>query len=436
MLKPLSKLLKNHPLAIVLVLACMVNGAALVVWGVSTEVESDAKYFLGIAQNLADGNGYKNPYNYWPNQPTMDRAPGWPVLEAVALKITPGNIASHTIARVLAVLINISNPVLICLLSIIILKKPILSIISGGLYVLHPTALYTTLNALSEPAFVLLLVAGTILVLRKTERQYLPVLGAFLLGLACLIRPNFILFPFVLFGVWFIWRLFHLPDTGGIDRKKIGGVLASFAVFLAPTSFWMLRNYKVSNEFPIISTLMGQTLYGGNNEIVANDLDVWGHWIFPDKIPDTPSMHSLTETMNEQEINTYYAERGKKYIFSHWRTMPRLLLGKLIRAYGLVPWTAGTTNYLVALFRSGLYLLGTIGVLWLNIDKSKLNLFCLLLASMILVNIATVLIFWGSPRFAFAIEPILCVLAGFGIVRTAEFIYKQWIPHELCNAGQ
>ena len=108
----------------------------------------------------------------------------------------------------------------------------------------------------------------------------------------------------------------------------------------------MVRNYKISGEFPVLSTLRGQTFYGGNNDLVANTWRWWGYWVFPNAIPGETPMVELAEFMSEVDVDAYYTQRGKAWIRAHIAGLPRLALGKLTRAYVPVPWKLTSAPFL------------------------------------------------------------------------------------------
>jgi hypothetical protein len=171
----------------------------------------------------------------------------------------------------------------------------------------------------------------------------------------------------------------------------------------------------VCGHFPVLSTLRGQTIYGGNNSVVANDLNYWGYWVFPDSIPGETPMAELAGTRSEYEVDVYYYDRACSYIRENWFGLPRLLLGKLVRAYVPVPWKPQWASYGVCAYRILLYLAAIAGV-FLGLRRVPRGYGVLLLA-MLLTNIMTVLIFWGVTRFAFVLDPFLLPFAGLAMVR-------------------
>jgi hypothetical protein len=129
------------------------------------------------------------------------------------------------------------------------------------------------------------------------------------------------------------------------------------ALFWLPSAIWIFRNYAASGEFPVLSTIEGATLYGSNNDYVASDLSVWGYWVFPNEIACEPSLKELAQTMTERQADVYYHRKGVAFLKTHWFAIPRLELGKLIRAFVPVPWVVAWPSY-VAFFTRALPYVG------------------------------------------------------------------------------
>src|ERR1700689_1340416 len=73
-------------------LAVFALAAAVAVWGSNRPLDSgagDASQYLAIGQSLANGHGYKDTVGPWPDLPSYDRMPGWPVVIAIGLRLAP-----------------------------------------------------------------------------------------------------------------------------------------------------------------------------------------------------------------------------------------------------------------------------------------------------------------------------------------------------------
>lgn len=384
--------------ALVFSAALAANIAAGFALGPSRPLVGDAYYFLQLAESLRDGAGYVVRDGFWPDTPSMRRMPAWPFVASLALRAVPG-ANPHTAMRVSAMLLNVLAALAVTALAARIVPRPAPAGAVGLAYALHPTALYDAHAGLSEPLFILLAAAGTAALLGSGRRRAIGALG---LGCACLARANFVLWlPLAALsaGVWAFCRRFR-PSREQWIQAALAAVL-----FVLPAGLWMVRNASVSGAFPVLSTLRGQTFYGGNNEVVANQLEHWGYWVFPDSIPGEIPMAQLAAERSELEVDVYYFRRGKTFVRDNARNMPRLWLGKMVRAFVPVPWKPAWPSAAASVYRWGLYLCALAGLC--RAGRRLGALYGIALTAMALTALITVLAFWGCARFAFALEPFL-----------------------------
>lgn len=389
--------------------ALLVNSAVVFKLGISNPVQSDAMYFKELAIRLAEGDGYcLREHTYWPNEPTMRRMPGWPYAVSIPLK-SLSCASADVVMRVLNILFNSLSAVILSLIAWRLWGNVKMSMLAGLLFAMHPVALHLAGTGMSEPLFILLVCSGVFLVLADYNWQ--KTAGVSLLGLACLVRANFVLLlpGVIMTGLFYCVR--HRPRWG---RNNALWAMLAVLIFLAPPLLWAVRNYRVCGKFPVLSTLRGQTFYGGNNDIVAHLGEYWGLWIFPDAISGEVPMRELAANGSELDVDAYYYGRGKTYVSEHITKMPGLLLGKLVRAYIPVAWKLSLGGLGVSVYRVVIYILASIGVyrMWSTVLVSYKVLFW----GMLFANIIMVLTFWGCARFAFVMEPFLLPFAACGAV--------------------
>jgi hypothetical protein len=97
------------------------------------------------------------------------------------------------------------------------------------------------------------------------------------------------------------------------------GNLFRFAIALAlaclPASVWCVRNYGITGRFPLLTSVEGETLYGANNDVVAGELSVWGHWVMPDEIPgETPKRELAKLLGSDIALNDYYNRKAVSWL--------------------------------------------------------------------------------------------------------------------------
>ncbi len=393
--------------------------------GISRPMESDAYYYFQLAQSLAAGGGYVVRDGFWPEAPSMQRMPAWPAAVALALKLAPEAASPAAVMRACGLVVNAGVAVLVAVLAAVWFRRPAVALLAGLLYAVYPMALVCADEGLSEPFFLLLALGGALLLrhglvapdpaARVTRRLPFIAAGMLLLGAASLVRANFLLW-IGFFGLGTFW---WLGLRGGWRRPAGWAALALGAlVFLAPPLLWAARNHRVCGAFPVLSTLRGQTFYGGNNILVASERAYWGYWVFPNQIPGERTLLELSRTMSEYEVDVYYTDRGRAFLRENPGRIPGLLLGKLVRAYVPVPWVWSVGSVGQAGIRAGFYLLVLAGLFRLGRvlgpgDRA-------ILAAMVLTNAAMVLMFYGYSRFAFALEPFLMPFAAGAAVAILE----------------
>jgi hypothetical protein len=388
------------------VVALLANALFLFLQNPFSDLEPDGSFYLAVAKSIAAGKGYYDPSNFWPDTPTLGRAPAWPAAISVGLTLFP-SLKPDFVVRALAGLCNVAISLLLVSLSQVVFRYPRYSVASGIIYALFPSALYLAGAGLSENLFVLLIAMAFRIGFAQT--RVIPI-SAFLMGCGCLARSNFLLFA-PIFAVLSVLRVYkHQP----IQLRSVIIQMVLFGVcFLVPPSLWVVRNYVVSGNFPVLSTIRGETFYGAYNEVTLHSVDNWGYWVFPDDIPGETKKRDLAKSNSEKELDDYYYARGQAFLRTHILEMPRLLLGRLIRSYVPIPWRPSVGLFGAAAYRALLYLavLATIAY-WRRKLPPEAGVF---IVSLCVVNLLTTIIFYGTPRFAFNVEPFLIPLAVIGI---------------------
>jgi hypothetical protein len=384
------------------------------------EMDGDAPYYLSLAQSLASGEGYVNHHCFWPTAPNTERAPGWPAMASLGLRAAP-HADPKLVVRVVATLLNAMAAPLVVVLCWLFAKRWGPAVLAGVFTALNPTGLAPALGAESEPAFVALALVGSaiaLLGLTNPPARRLPWLASasLILGYCCLIRPNELLLPFCLGATWLMFgaRRWRQSKPVGSRTQPYRLPLLCVAIFMLPAAIWVSRNYLVTGIFPVLASIRGETLYGANNAVVANDLRFWGHWVMPDEIPGQEHKRDLARRMaNDAELDQYYYAKGLAYIRAHWFSMPRLLVGKLIRAFVPVPWVPRWESYIACLFRWVLYLSAALTIrFWRGRLPAAYKHYLL---ALLLVNLLTALVFYGNARFTYCFEVFLVPTAAVGL---------------------
>jgi hypothetical protein len=391
-------------LAIVFLLALSVGFIAVRSAGpIDRYPGGDGPYYTGLAQSIAGGQGFVLKRSPWPNAPHLTRLPWWPAL------LTPGmwlfrHAGEYAVMRYTGVVIQSLAAVLIAFLTYQLWPTSLAALLAGVAYALYPPVFYLIDTGYPEPAFVLTATGGLLLLMSK--RFWVQAAGALLSGMAVLVRSNYIMLPAVAIAAALI------VNRGSLKYWRRFILLAG--VFLLLPSLWILRNYLVSGFFPLLSANEGETLYGGNNSVVATDLTYWGTWVLPNLIPGETPKTELGARMDEAAVNRYYHDRAVEYFRANRLTYPRLILGKLVRGFIPLPWVPQLSTYFAGICRALLYS----AFLWYAakgiISSEKFKIYLL---SMFLTVLATTLIYYGTARFSFPLEAFLIPCVAAGLVR-------------------
>ncbi|MBM3989119.1 MAG: hypothetical protein FJ294_14320 [Planctomycetes bacterium] len=220
----------------------------------------DEVFYLGHAEALADGRGYVDPQGreaaYWP--------PGFPALLAVAYRVF-----GH--AEVVGVFVQgalgIASCFLISFIGTRMYGAGVGRLAAVGL-ALYPTHVFYTTLQLTEPLFAFLLLVATALV-AKPSRAVGAAFGGAVLGLATLVRPSGVLFPFSL--------LVARPRTLWGSRAGRACAVVVVAASLVVITPWVLRTHRETGNWTVSTT-------GGHNFWMGNHPGAFGGYRYPPAI--------------------------------------------------------------------------------------------------------------------------------------------------------
>lgn len=386
--------------------------------GPDSPTHGDGPYFIGIAKSLAAGRGYYLPESFWPDLPNVARSPLWPAFLVLPARVFPG-ANENAILRYTGAVLHAGCAALMAPMAFQFAGSVAAAGAMALLLGIYPAAAALVLGGYSETSFLLLMMLGVIFLFEGGWKSYA---GAVLCGVAVLARSNVVLLPVMLAAVTAVFRPKLLLNGTHLRRFAIGCAL--FGIF---PLFWITRNYLVSGYFPVLSAMEGETLYGGNNARVAEDLSVWGYWIMPDQIPGEQTKRELARTRTELQVNQYYHDKAMAFIRANWFALPRLIVGKLVRGFVPVPWVPLAASYVAFLFRALVYVaFGAAVLVW----RGRHDGYALLIAAMFLVTLATTVIYYGVFRFTFCLEPFLfpVIAAGAAAMIDARRRGQVWRP--------
>ncbi|MGQ9627150.1 MAG: ArnT family glycosyltransferase [Anaerolineae bacterium] len=276
--------------------------------------------------------------------------------------------------------------------------------LAGLLSTIYPFLIYYTGTALTENLFTFLLAAGMVCLAALVQgfRWQYVLGGGVLLGLATLTRPV----ALGLSVVVPIWAGLVFSDS---RRALLSAAGISLALILTVLP-WSIRNYVIHHQVILIATEDGVTFWGSNNPIVADNPAKAGRWMLYTQLPHAAELVGLPEL--ELRRRTY--ELGWEFLRHNLDKIPRLEAYKLLRFWSLYPNRSALEKALSLLSYGILFPFMLIGAIW-----SLRRNWCgsLLLWGVIALFTGSALIFYGSTRMRFPIEPYLLIFAAFALDR-------------------
>jgi hypothetical protein len=410
-----SALLKLIVVGLMMALLTLVVDVAIIIhMNPDSPTNGDGPYFIGLARSLASGRGYYLEKSFWPDRPNFERVPLWPAILAVPALVLP-NANDNAILRFTGAVLHAVAAALMVLLTFQLTGNLVGGALAGAFLGLYPPASGLVSAGYSEIAYLLVTLAGLMLVFEGGKLAYA---GVLLGGTGVLARSNFLLLPAMLFVL-----MACIHPKGMLARRNLLRWVIGTALFCLPAALWVVRNYAVSGSFPVLTSLEGEVLYGGNNERVASDLSVWGYWIMPNDIPGETTKKELARTRSEMEVNQYYHDRGMQFIRANWYALPRLIVGKLVRSFVPVPWVPLAASYIAFFFRACVY--AAFAAAWF-LWRDRNEAYTLLVGAMFLVTLATTVVYYGTFRFAFCVEPFLFPFIVGGFAQMARSAWPRW----------
>jgi 4-amino-4-deoxy-L-arabinose transferase-like glycosyltransferase len=302
------------------------------------------------------------------------------------------------------------------------------ALVAAALTALYGPMAMLELKVMASTLAVFLSLASLQLLLTARERAWR--LAAFVpgwtLGLACLVRPNALLFVPVA-ALWLLWDGRGFRDAGRrLDPARLPAALlliAGAVVAIAPAT---LRNYAVADELIPISTQGGITFYQSNNERAQGLYTrLPGFSGTPADMRGQSRMYAekdLGRPLRESEVSRYWTRRGLSYLAGNPIDAVKLV-GRKLRY-----WTTSdehSTEYVVPVERDlvpslwlmplpfgVIFALAFLGVRVTGRGRPEHGL----LYGFVLVNLAAVLIFYFSSRYRLPAVPVLASFAGCGAV--------------------
>ncbi len=227
-----------------------------------------------IAENLADGNGYRL---YPDTAKTLLREPGYPILLA-GLYETFGR--SLLLVQLLNLSLALATALLIMRIASQLSSSRLLIFGSPLLFLFHPETLLAESRGGVEIIFGFMLTLYVLTVYRaiRSNRWWDYLASGAVLGLTCLVRSTPILFPILLLGFLLLFK--PTGDSGAAIFRNVTIMVVAMFVVLSP---WIIRNYVLTKKFVPTASVLGVSAQAGlylstHNAIGNRDLDTDAAW--------------------------------------------------------------------------------------------------------------------------------------------------------------
>ncbi len=372
------------------------------------------------------------------------RPPGYPYLLAAIYYASNGAYLAPRVVQAMVGLLNI--------LLVYWLGKRLLGGASGlaaALFMaIYWAAVYFEgeLNSPTWEVFVALIMASLLVRWSETRRGSLLALAGAFLGVGALMRPNVLLTGGAV-GLWLLW------DARRKDRRFRTAwmrCLVFGCACLAVIAPAIVRNWRVSGDFILISYYGGVNAYIGNNPesrgvspripdlYELSGMDAWNCFNYRLVVAGL-GKHLNRPDFDYADASRYFYRRALRY----WRESPldalRLTLRKAWLFWGPhevsdskvihyerahSPLLARLPGFsvLLALALVGLFM--TRGNTKQDVHSSGISLFLLYIAAYFL----SVLPFFIAGRYRFPVAPFLMPFAGYALARTLRAMRQGMYP--------
>jgi 4-amino-4-deoxy-L-arabinose transferase-like glycosyltransferase len=388
-----------------LILAALVIRVAFVLATPDYRLIHDARDYDRHAVSIASGQGFALSYG----RPTAFRPPAYPLFVAGVYKLVgvEDKAARIEAARVANAFVGTGIVVLIGLIALQLWGRRV-GLIALGLGTVYVPLILVGQSVMSEPLFVLCLLAAIACVLHSRAYPWVLLAGVFT-GLAILGRANaMILLAPLAFAVW------KRPGLG----PPVALVVAA-ALTVAP---WTIRNYEKFDAFVPVSTQFGSALAGTYNSEAKADRKNPASWRTLKRVDDYRPIYnqirSTPEPVLEKELRQASVEFIKDhpaYVFTvaFWTTRRMLDLAGMDWSIHTAATISAEREPAIAgvLCFWAFALLAVGGALTARVRAAPLWLWTVPL----LMYLSVVFLVVETPRYRTAIDPFIVLLAALAL---------------------
>lgn len=372
---------------------------------------SDASFYSGGANALADGQGYIDIWRTLQTgvvEPTAHHPPGWPALLAVFSLVGFDTELGH---RLVGVLVGAVVVFVIGLLGQRLGGRPV-GLLAAGLAALHPTLVAADGSLMSETLgglFVLVIVLAGLRALDRPSGTAAAALGV-AIGAGALVRGEALLYGLLLV----------VPLGISVARRSEAAwrALLRFSGFAALGASalvlpWTVRNYVQLDGLVLISTNESTLLAGANCDPAFRGPGLGGWHL--------SCVSGEVEPIGEVEQAAAWREDGLTYARDNRERLPIVVGARVLRTWGLYqpfPPVAegrdeGVQTVGTAVWLAGLLPLGAVGAVLVGRQRRWTEL-AVLLAPICAATLVSIVGF-GMLRFRHSMELMAIAFAAFAL---------------------
>ena len=385
-------------------LAFLVRVVFIAVFGGEFALTGDAGSYDLIAKNILDFGVFSKNSNL---TPTALRTPIYPIFLAGSYAMFGRNFL------VVQILQCVLSAATVWLLFEIAKRSYGRNVAYIALVIssVYPSFAFYASRLVTETLFVFFLVLCSLcfIVFRKNGSFFWWIGFCLSFSLGMMLRPVLIFFvPFLVFDVVRLYR-----NNFKRYATLLGTMVLVFFMLDAP---WIIRNYQRFGEIVPFTTGGGYAFYGGNNPENQRNVLARGAWVDSNIVPDLQELYQR----NEVERDRIFYARGFNFLQQNVAFIPAHLYYKFMNFWSLNGETKMKTIALVCSYGVLLpFFLFGLGLGIRRTLKTRDESFVFL--SMIVAFNLAALVFYGSIRFRFPIEPFIILFSALGIEHLKQF---------------
>ena len=378
----------------------LLRGLAMYLVNPDQQGSGDWNWYHGVANAIARGDWYQNPFVVDAGVPSASHPPLYPLVLSVTSLLGGTSVMAH---RATGIAFGALGIVLMGLLGRRI-GGPRVGVAAAALTAIYPVFITADGALLSETLFTPVLAATLLVAYRVRDHGSWPLAAALgaLVALCALTRSE-ALALIVLLGVPVVWGA--RPGRAA----RLGALAAAFVLVLTP---WTVRNLDAFGQLVPVSTQAGALVAGANCPTTYFGPELGG-WSFECLSP--------LRTDNEAVQGQTWQREGREYALDHTGRIPVVVL---VRVLKLMDFYEPRRQLMFAEGRNHRIQGVGIGLYWLMLPLAVAGAVMLrrrgqplyLLAAPVVTVLVSAVSGYGVTRLRHAIDIVIVLLAAVALI--------------------